>query len=48
VAFVYWTAVRLCGAACWHYGKKRDENDLKTIMDIAKMRNDKLRGEVVP
>jgi len=31
---VYWTAVRSCGAFCFHYAKKqRDENDLAKAME---------------
>lgn len=30
----YWAAVRLCGALCFHYGRKRNEKDLAKIMEV--------------
>jgi hypothetical protein len=31
-AVVYWTAVRVGGSFCFHYGKKRDEVDLENAL----------------
>jgi len=36
-AMVYFTAVRLCGVICFHYGKKRDEADLAELMKEEKI-----------
>ena len=42
---VYWTVVRLCGVVCFHYGKKRDEEDLAQLL---KEKIIDLKEEVVP
>jgi hypothetical protein len=36
-AMVYFTAVRLCGVVCFHYGKKRDEDDLAKLIEEKKI-----------
>lgn len=32
MALAYYLAVRAFGAACFHYGPERDENDLAAVM----------------
>ena len=33
VCFIYWLAVRVGGASCFHYGKKRNEFDLAVAIE---------------